>query len=80
MEWFYEGISAKEIASRLQRDVSGIRKVINQNKALPLMATPPPPKKRSGRLSVATNREVERLGRCLQRFPFKTARQRKAEV
>jgi hypothetical protein len=42
MAWFYKGILTKEIASRLQRDVSGIRKVINQNKALPLTATPPP--------------------------------------
>jgi transposase len=80
MAWFYVGISAKEIASRLQRDVSGIRKVINQNKALPLTATPLPPKKRSGRPSVMTNRKVERLGRYLKRFPFKTARQLKAEV
>jgi hypothetical protein len=62
MAWFYEGILAKEIASRLQRDVSGIRKVINQNKALPLMATPPPLKKQSGWPSISINREVERLG------------------
>jgi transposase len=80
MAWFYEGISAKEIASRLQRDVSGNRKVINQVKALPLTATPPPPKKRSGRPSVATNREVERLCCYLERFPFNMVRQLKAKV
>jgi hypothetical protein len=41
-----------------------------------LTATPPPPKKRSGRPSVATNREVEKLGRYLNQFLFKTARLR----
>jgi hypothetical protein len=80
MAWFYKGILAKEIDSRLHRDVSGIRKVMNQNKALLLTATPPPPKERSGRLSVSTNREVERLGGYFKRFPFKTVRQLKAEV
>ncbi len=80
MAWFYEGISPKEIASRIQRDVSGFRKVINQNKTLPLTATPSPLKKRSGWPSVSINREVERLGHCLKWFPFKTAIQLKAEV
>ncbi len=80
MAWFYEEISAKEIASRLQKDVSGIRKVINQNKALPLTTTSLPPKKRSGWPSVSTNREVDRVGCYLKQFLFKTAGQLKAEV
>jgi hypothetical protein len=48
MAWFYKEILAEEIISRLQSDVNGIRKVINQNKALPLTATPLPPEKQSG--------------------------------
>ncbi len=45
-----------------------------------MTATPQPPKKGSGWPSVSTNRAVERLGRNLERFPFKMARQLKAEL
>jgi transposase len=80
LAWFREGVATKEIASRLARDVSVVRKTIRENKALPPSATPPPPKKRSGRPSAATFREEERLRRYVLRYPFKTARELKKEV
>ncbi len=59
--WFREGIAPKEIASRLQRNVSAVRKVIRDNKTLPIMATPPSPKKRTGRPAAAAATQEERL-------------------
>ena len=78
--WFREGIAPKEIASRLQRNVSAVRKVIRDNKTLPITATPPPPKKRTGRPAAATATQEERLRRYVLKHPFKTARELKREV
>jgi hypothetical protein len=38
-------VAPKDIAARLNRDVSTVRKVIRDNKKLPVEATPPPAKK-----------------------------------
>ncbi len=46
LAWFREGVATKEIASRLRRDASVVRKTIRENKVLPPSAAPPPPKKR----------------------------------
>jgi transposase len=80
MAWFYENVAPKEIAARLKRDVTAIRKIIRDNKTLPPSATPPPPKKRTGRPSLSSFRQQERLRRYVLRFPFKTGRELKAEV
>jgi transposase len=80
MAWFGEGVAPKEIASRLLRDVSAVRRIIRENKNLPMSAMPPPPKKRTGRKNLTTRKQDERLRRFLLRFPFKTAKEVKAEV
>jgi hypothetical protein len=40
-----EGLAAKEIANRLQRDVKTVRKIIGTTKLSPLSATPPTPRR-----------------------------------
>jgi hypothetical protein len=80
LAWFRGGVATKEIACRLTRDMSVVKKTIRENKALLPSATPPPPKKRSGRPSVATFREEERLRCYVLWYPFKTARELKKEV
>jgi hypothetical protein len=80
LAWFREGVATKEIAIRLMRDVSMVRKVIRENKALPPSAASQPPKKWSGQPSAATFREGERLRLYILRYPFKTARELKKEV
>jgi hypothetical protein len=45
MALFHEGVAPKDIAARLNRDVSTVRKVIRDNTKLPVEATPPPAKK-----------------------------------
>lgn len=80
MAMFREGVAPKDIAARLKREVSTVRKVIRDNKELPVDATPPPAKKRSGRPSLSTSKKQERLRRFVHRFPFKTAREIKEEV
>lgn len=80
MAWFWEGVTAKEIAKRLSRNAAAVRKIIAANRDLPQHATPPPAKKRSGRPRNATPTQEERLRRYVLRFPFKTARELKKEV
>jgi hypothetical protein len=48
MAWHFEKVPAKEIAARLNWNVSVVFKIILENKDLPITATPTPPKKRSG--------------------------------
>jgi IS30 family transposase len=55
MALFHEGVAPKDIAARLNRDVSTVRKVIRNNKKLPVEATLPPAKKRSGHPSLSTS-------------------------
>ncbi len=43
MTWFCEGVTTKEIASRLTKNVSEVTKIIRENKTLPPAATPPTP-------------------------------------
>jgi transposase len=80
MALFHEGVAPKDIAARLNRDVSTVRKVIRDNKKLPVEATLLPAKKRSGHPSLSTSKKVERLRCFVHRFPFKTAREIKEEV
>jgi transposase len=80
MAWFAEGVSTKEIANRLKRDPSTVRRIIREVKDLPVSANPPPPKKRSGRPRLTNRKLDERLRRYLLRYPFKTAKELKTEV
>jgi transposase len=52
-----EGVVAKEIAKRLNRNAAAVRKVTAANRDLKPFSTPPPPKKRSGRPRMMANRE-----------------------
>ncbi len=80
MAWFSEGISTKEIANRLSRDPSTVRRIIRKVKDLPMSANPPLPKPRSGRPRLTNRKLAERLRCYLLRYPFKTAKELKAEV
>jgi transposase len=80
MALFHEGVAPKDIAARLKRNVSTVRKVIRDNKKLPVDTTPLPVKKRSGRPSLATSKKEERLRCFVHRFLFKTAREIKEKV
>jgi IS30 family transposase len=82
MALFHQGVAPKDIAERLNRDVSTVRKVIRDNATtkLPVDATLPPAKKRSGRPSLATSKKEERLRCFVHRFLFKTAREIKEKV
>jgi transposase len=75
MALFHEGVAPKDIAARLNRDVSTVRKVIRDNKELPVEATPLPAKKRSGCPSLSTSKKQQRLRRFVRCFPFKTVRE-----
>jgi transposase len=75
-----EGLAPKEIANRLKRDISTIRKIISATKHLPVSATLPAVKKRSGRLKMNTARQKERFSRYLLCYPLKTAKEIKQEV
>jgi hypothetical protein len=70
----------KEIAGKLKRHDASIRKVICDNKALPEDALPSAPKRRSGRPRIMEHGHEERLRFYLLWFPFKTAKELKAEV
>jgi hypothetical protein len=59
MALFHEGVALKDIAARLNRDVSTVRKVICDNKKLPVEANPPPAKKQSGDPSLSTSKKEE---------------------
>ncbi len=80
MAWYFEEVPAKEIAKRLNRDLSAVHRIIRLNKNLPMAASPLPPKKRSGRPREHTRVQEERLRRYILRHPFKTAKQLKFEV
>jgi transposase len=80
MAWHTEGLTPKDIASRLNRDVSTIRKLIKATKHLPVSATLPAAKKRSGRPKLNSAKQEDRLRRFLLRNPFKTAKEIKKEV
>jgi transposase len=57
--WLQVGIKSTEIAARLGRAASAIRKHIAVLKTLPLTTPPPPAKKRTGRKrKVTTNMKV----------------------
>jgi hypothetical protein len=77
LTWFLKGVTT---TSRLTRKVSVVRRIIRDNKTLLPAATPPCPKKWSGRPSAATFREEERLHCYVLWYPFKTARERKKEI
>ena len=81
--WHDEGVSNKEIASRMGRHPASIRKVVAAQKDRQLGETPlppPPPQKRSGRPRWTTVVQEERLRRHILRHPFKTAKQLKRDV
>ncbi len=78
--WFHEGVTPKEIAERLQRNVKAVRKIIAANKDLLVHQKPPPPKKRYGRPRMTTAVQENRLRRYLTAHPFKTAKELKNEV
>lgn len=80
MAWYMEKVPAKEIAARLNRNVSAVFKIIRENKDLPITSPPTPPKKRSGRPRHHSHVQEDRLRRYLLRHPFKTAKQLKLEV
>jgi hypothetical protein len=80
LAWFHEGITLKVFVERLQRNVKAVRKVINANKDLPVQATPPLAKKRSGRPRLSSAAQENRLRRYLTAHPFKTAKELKTEV
>jgi transposase len=80
MAWFAEGVSTKEIANRLKRDPSTVRRIIRVVKDLPMSANPPLTKPRSGRPRITNRKLDKRLRRYLLRYPFKTAKELKAEV
>ncbi len=46
--WYFEKVPAKEIAARLNWDVSTVHRIIRQNQGLPITVTPLLPKKRAG--------------------------------
>jgi hypothetical protein len=80
MAWFAEGVSTKEIANRLKRDTSTVRHIICAGKNLLMSANPPLPKPRSGRPRLTNCKLDKRLRRYLLRYPFKMAKELKAEV
>jgi transposase len=80
MAWYDEGVTPKDIAARLGRNADSVRKIIRIHKDLPLYATPPPPKKRSGRPRKTNFAQDDRLRRFILRHPFKTAREIKGEL
>ena len=78
--WMAEDLTFLEMASRLKRDVSGVRKMAASLRQLPVDATPPPAKARSGRPRVTTPRQDEKLRQFIYKCPFKTAKEVKREV
>lgn len=80
MMLYKQGISVTEIAYQLGRSTRNVRRVAKALKDLPVDASPPPAKKRSGRPRKTDNRQDERLRRHVLRFPFKSAKQVKNEV
>ena len=74
------GVAAKDIAKSLHRNPAAVRKVIAALNDLPLLKTPPPAKKRTGRPSKHSHHSLERLRRYVLKFPQKTAREVKAEL
>jgi hypothetical protein len=75
---FWPGISknapVKEIAKGLNRDLSAVHRIIRLNKNLPMAATPPLPKKRSGHPRQHTKVQEERLRWYILYHPFKMAK------
>ncbi len=65
MAWYDEGVTPKDIAERLSRNADSVRKIIRIHKDLPLSATPPPPKKYSGRPRKTNFAQDERLRRFI---------------
>ena len=80
LAWHGEGVSTKEIAARLGRHIRSIQVIIKANRDLPPTATPPPPKRRSGRPRITTAVQDERLRRHVLAFPFHTAKELKRMV
>jgi hypothetical protein len=71
MAWYFEKVPAKEIAARLNRNVSAVFKIIRENKDLPITSPPTPPKKRSGRPRHHSHVQEDRLRRYLLRHRLK---------
>ena len=80
LAWAGEGVSTKEIAARLERNIRSIQRIIKDNRHLPLTATPPPPKKRSGRRRLTNAKQDEKLRSTLYANPFLTAKELKRKV
>lgn len=80
MCWQQEGVKTSEIAERLGRHPSVIRKHVALLKDLPPMTSPPPPKPRPGPKRKISNIMKIRLKMFVMRYPFKTARELKNEV
>ena len=78
--WMAEDLTFLEMASRLKRDVSGVRKMAASLRQLPVDATPPPAKARSGRPRVTTPCQDEKLRQFINKFFFKRAKEVKREV
>jgi transposase len=78
--WFEQGMSTKEIATKLGRHLASIRKHVAVIKTLPPTDLPPPPMKRSGRKKLSDDRLEKRLRQYVMQFPFKTAKELKNEV
>jgi hypothetical protein len=74
MLWFREGVTPKEKAERLQRNVTAVRKVNAANRDLPVHQMPPPPKKRSGHPRITSAVQENRLRHYLTAHPFKNSK------
>ena len=78
--WHHEGISSKEIASRLGRNAPAVRKIVAAVRDIPTNVPPPAALKRSGRPRLATSKAESRLKLYVQKYPFKTAKELRREV
>jgi hypothetical protein len=77
---FHLGITAKDVAMKLDHHPASIRKHIAVFKSLPPDKLPPPRTKRSGKKRLSNDRLDNRLRHYVHQFPFKTAKELKNEV
>jgi predicted transcriptional regulator len=80
MAWFAEGVASKEIANRMNRDASTVKRTIQTIKDIPMFANPELPKKHSGRPRLINHKLDERLHHYLLRFLVNTAKELKVNV
>lgn len=77
---YEDGLSTAEIALKLNRSQRGIQRVVKQVKDLPITASPPGAKKRSGRVRTITAGQEKALKIYVRANPFTTARKIKRDV